>query len=146
LPNKRLKMVNQKALEAILDSDVAIRKHFVLKVLEPSNSGFVYMALRADSSGKDLESIIVIYGKLCSKLETVEQLNLVFSFKEITYFGDLGLAVTVRLAQNIVDQGGLFVVIEPQKQVLDIMVVLGLTDIIPVYSTEEEFRAKNIQK
>jgi anti-anti-sigma regulatory factor len=126
-------------IESIYQSNSEIKKHFNLKVLEVNGKPFFYLGIREDSSGKALEPIIVILDDVFTQAAKNGFMNFVFSFKEVTYFGDLGYSLVVGFSGWVMDRGGEFILIEVQPKQMEIIKILGVDELWPFYNSEEEF-------
>ena len=131
-------MVSLAEIDLILDSNPRFKNHFILKLLHFKREEFLFIALTEESSGKDLESIIVLLGELFDNIEELKVKNIAFSFKEIEYFGDLGLALMVRLSSHVVEICGMFVVIDPKPGVKNVIEILGLDECWSIYNSMKE--------
>ncbi|KAA3439752.1 STAS domain-containing protein [Rufibacter hautae] len=132
-------MITQLKIDSVFDSNPEFRNHFILKCLSLKSDDFLYVSLKEDSNGKDLESIILILYHFIDKIVELKINNVAFSFKEIEYFADLGNAAIVNLAIRIDNKGGKFIVIEPKPKIKDVLEILGLDECWPIYNSEKEF-------
>ncbi|MGV3540517.1 MAG: STAS domain-containing protein [Rufibacter sp.] len=132
-------MVTQTEIDAIFSLNPEFGKYFLLKNLNLNEGEFLYIALKEDSTGKDLESILLTLDKFYDGIIGLSPKNIVFSFKKVEYFGDLGLAVTIRLFTAIEEKGGRVVILEPKPKIRNVIEILGLDKYLEICETEEGF-------
>lgn len=132
-------MIPQSVIDNIFASDLEFNKHFILKNLCLKKGDFLYLDLKSDSDEKDLETIVNTLDHFYEEIQKLGDINLVYSFKKLKSFGDLGHALTVRLFIAINDQGGKFIVLEPRKYVMDVIELTDLDKAWLIYDSEQDF-------
>ncbi|MBF8964310.1 anti-sigma factor antagonist [Pontibacter sp. FD36] len=132
-------MIPQSSIDSIFASDPKYKKHFLLKNLTLKGEDFLYLSIKEDSTGKDLESIMNTLDHFYTEVENLGQINLIYSFKEIEYFSDIGLSLTIRLSEVIRAKGGKFIVLEPRKYPRQVMEMMELDEDWLIYNSESEF-------
>ena len=132
-------MTNEEIINEIFESDPEIKKHFVLKILELKKGRFFYMGLREDSTGKALEPIISVLDNVFTQIDKHQFKNVAFSFKEVTFFGDIGMGTILGMYGWITDNGGQFIFLEPNPNIEFVFKITGFDKIFTVYKSEAEF-------
>ena len=122
----------------IYKANAEIGKHFYLKTLDFRTYKSLFIQLKPESSGKDLESIVVTLDEAFTEAENQGFLHMVFSFKDVTYFGDLGMSVIMAHAISLEAKGGQIVFCDVNSKIRQVMTILNLDEAIEIYSTEEE--------
>jgi anti-anti-sigma regulatory factor len=133
------RITNVEIIKTIFDSNPEIKKHFILNILELKKGRFFYMGLREDSTGKNLESIIPVIDDIFTQIDKYQFKNVAFSFKEVTYFGDIGMATIFGMHGWITKNGGKFIFLEPNPKIENIFKVIGVYELESVYKSEAEF-------
>jgi stage II sporulation protein AA (anti-sigma F factor antagonist) len=65
--------------------------------------------------------------------------NIALNFKEISYVYSGVIKVIITLHKRLQKIGGYLCILETQKQLFDVMDVLGLTKVLMIYRSEKDF-------
>ncbi|SIR50422.1 STAS domain-containing protein [Pontibacter lucknowensis] len=132
-------MNDEEIVKSIFESNSEFSKHFILNVLNLKKGKFFYLGLREDSTGKDLESIISEIDGVFEQIDKYGFKNVVLSFKEVTFFADLGMATIKGYANWITDNGGKFIILEPKPEIEKFLKFVALDIVGTIYNSEQEF-------
>jgi anti-anti-sigma factor len=93
-----------------------------------------------DISGKidRLKDSIVLKSHINTLVEK-NHLNVALNLSKVTYLDSGALNVIIYCHNTLKKLNGKLVLIEPNEYVQDVLDVVGLTKVVPIYSTEEEF-------
>jgi anti-anti-sigma factor len=128
----------------IYKASTEIGKHFYLKTLNLRTQISLFLQLKPESSGKDLESLVVTLDEVFTEAENHGFLGIIFSFKDVTHFGDLGMSVIMAHAINLEAKGGQIIFCNVDTKIRQVMTILNLDETIEIYDTEEELIANNL--
>jgi anti-anti-sigma factor len=93
-----------------------------------------------DISGKidRLKDSIVLKSQINTLIEK-NHLNVALNLSKVTYLDSGALNVIIYCHNTLKKLNGKLVLIEPNEYVQDVLDVVGLTKVVSIYSTEEEF-------
>lgn len=62
-----------------------------------------------------------------------EKVRVLVDLSRVSYISSIGIPMLVNVAKSIVARGGRMALLSPQHQVLDVLELVGVSHIIPIY-------------
>ena len=70
-----------------------------------------------------------------------EDVRVLADLSEVDYISSIGVHMLVNAANSIARRGGKIALLNPQRDVMDVLEIIGIPQIIPIYSDLESAKA-----
>lgn len=70
--------------------------------------------------------------------KSIEAPTLIFDFAELTYMNSKAIGYLTDWYSKITDKGGKALIVRPRENILDLLQVVGLSQLVPCYRTVDE--------